>query len=80
MLSHSSTWCHAPCLVPTPGMESTFQQYQSFSDSVVVSEENLPAYTRAKKKLEGYQPFEKQLVRSDTVEFQLSCSQASLSV
>ena len=76
MLSHSSTWCHAPCLVPTPGMESTFQEYQSFSDSVVVSEDNLPAYTRAKKKLEGYRPFENQLVRSDTVGFQLSCSQS----
>ena len=67
MLSHSSTWCHVPCLVPTPGMEYTFQEYQSFSDSVVVSEDNLPAYTRAKKKLEGYRPFENQLVRSDTV-------------
>ena len=75
MLSHSSTQCHVPCLVPTPGMESTFQEYQSFSDSVVVSEENLPAYTRAKKRLEGYLPFENQLV-SDTVEFQLPCSQS----
>lgn len=34
---------------------------------MVVSEENLPAYTRAKKKLEGYLLFENQLVRSDTV-------------
>jgi len=44
-------------------MESTFQEYQSFSDSVVVTEESLPAYARAKKRLEGYLPFENQLVR-----------------
>ena len=58
-------------------MESTFQEYQSFSDSVVINEESLPAYARAKKRLEGYLPFENQLVRSDTVGFQLPCSQAT---
>ena len=63
------------CLIPIPGMESTFQEYQSFSDSVVVTEESLPAYTRAKKRLEGYLPFENQLVRSDTVDFELASSQ-----
>lgn len=50
-------------------MESTFQEYQSFSDSVVVTEESLPAYARAKKRLEGYLAFENQLVRSDKVDF-----------
>ena len=69
ILSHSSTRCHVPCLVPTPGMESTFQEYQSFSDSVVIREDSLPAYTRAKKRLEGYLSLENQLVRSNAVGF-----------
>ena len=44
-----------------PGMESTFQEYQGFSEKAV-TEESLPAYTRAKTKLEAYLPYENELV------------------
>ena len=46
------------------GMETVFQEYQSFSDDSV-NEESLPAYIRAKKKLEEYLPFENKLVRKN---------------
>lgn len=42
-----------------------FKDYQSFSDETV-TEESLPAYVRAKKKLEEYLPFENDLVRKET--------------
>ena len=42
-------------------MESTFQEYQGFSEKAV-TEESLPAYARAKSKLEDYTPFENELV------------------
>ena len=43
------------------GMEETFLAYQRFADSVV-TEESMPAYVRAKKKLATYIDFENDLV------------------
>ena len=42
-------------------MESTFQEYQGFSEKAV-TEESLPAYARAKSKLEDWMPYENELV------------------
>lgn len=42
-------------------MEVTFQEYQRFSQSVV-TEESMPAYVRATKRLQDLQPFEEKLV------------------
>ena len=44
------------------GMEEAFLEYQrSFSESAI-TEESIPAYSRAKKKLEELLPFEQELV------------------
>ena len=45
------------------GMEKGFHDYQTFSEGGVVTEESLPVYMIAKKKLEQYLPFEEELVR-----------------
>ncbi len=44
-------------------MEDGFRDYQSFTEEGVVSEEGLPVYGIAKRKLEQYRPFEEELVR-----------------
>ncbi len=43
------------------GMESTFQDYKSFSETVI-TEESVPTYIRARQKLDTFQPFEDKLV------------------
>ena len=48
-------------LISIPGLEETFQDYQSFSE-VSVSKDNLPNYVRAKKRFEELLPHEEQLV------------------
>ncbi len=44
-------------------MEDGFRDYQSFSEEGVVSEESLPVYGIALKKLEQYRQFEEELVK-----------------
>lgn len=44
-------------------MEDTFEDYRRFAD-VVVEEEAMPAYARAKQRLREYADLEKQLVSS----------------
>ena len=54
-------------LISIPGLEETFQDYQSFSE-ISVSEDNLPNYVRAKKRFEELLPHEEQLVSSYCIE------------
>ena len=42
-------------------MEATFQEYQHFSQTAV-TEETMPAYARALKRMHEFQPFEDKLV------------------
>ena len=48
-------------------MESTFQEYQAFSERTL-EEKDLPMFVAAKKKLESLLPFENQLVRCSHTE------------
>ena len=49
------------------GMEETFHAYQTFSESIV-TEESMPTYVRAKKKLSIYFDFETDLTSSPSLE------------
>ena len=65
----SFSWLRPPLATPliaplyrAAGMEEAFKEYQATFSELAITEEKLPAYVTAKKKLEEYLPFEASLV------------------
>ena len=56
-----------PCVLPGIDLDNTFSDYRGFSETII-TEESLPSYVRAKKRLEELLPYEEQLVSSSDLD------------
>lgn len=55
------------------GINEVFEEYRLFNDSIVVTEDNLPSYTRAVTRLNKLLPYEEELVNICVTYTCMSC-------